>query len=66
MVHGVAERYGGSNMKVIRGTLVHCICPESIEVLENYVIGFKEKENGEVFIMNVQAARANMPLGKLA
>ena len=43
-------------MKVIRGTLVHCICPESIEVLENYVIGFNEKENGEVFIMNVQAA----------
>ncbi len=35
-------------MKVIRGTLVHCICPESIEVLENYVIGFNEKENGVV------------------
>ena len=35
-------------MKVIRGTLVHCICPESIQVLENYVIGFNEKENGVV------------------
>ncbi|XP_064388446.1 guanine deaminase-like [Halichondria panicea] len=41
-------------MKVIRGTLVHCICPESIQVLENYVIGFNEKENG--VIVFVEAA----------
>lgn len=35
-------------MKIFRGTLVHCVRPESIEVLEDHVIGFNEKTNGEV------------------
>ena len=35
-------------MRVFRGRLVHCKVPEKIEVLEDQLIGFKEKELGRV------------------
>lgn len=35
-------------MRVFRGRLVHCKVLEKVEILEDYLIGFEEKENGKV------------------
>ena len=35
-------------MRVFRGRLVHCKVPEKVEILEDHLIGFEEKENGKV------------------
>ena len=35
-------------MRVFRGRLVHCKVPEKVEILEDYLIGFEEKEHGKV------------------
>ena len=35
-------------MRVFRGRLVHCKVPERIEVLEDHLIGFEERELGRV------------------
>ncbi len=36
---------------VYRGTLVHCVQSESIEVLRDHLIGFNEQQNGEVTLL---------------
>ena len=35
-------------MRVFRGRLVHCKEPEKIEILEDCLIGFEEREYGKV------------------
>ena len=35
-------------MRVFRGRLVHCKVPERVEVLEDQLIGFEEKDLGRV------------------
>ena len=39
-----------SEMRVYRGRLVHCKVPEKVEILEDHLIGFEEKEHGKVAI----------------
>ena len=35
-------------MKVFKGTLVHCLSADSVETLKDYVIGVDEQSNGKV------------------
>ena len=37
-----------TQMKVFRGTLVHCRVPEKIEILPDHLIGFDDARQGEV------------------
>ena len=38
-------------MKILCGTLVHCRCPEKIDILVDHVIGFDEHQQGKVAII---------------
>ena len=40
-------------MKVFRGRLVHCKVPEKVEILEDQLIGFEERERGKVCVVSM-------------
>lgn len=43
-----AQTYAPAQLKVFRGTLVHSRVPARMEVLENYLLGMDESNNGRV------------------
>ena len=50
-VGGTDWIYYRLKMKILCGTLVHCRCPEKIDILVDHVIGFDEHQQGKVAII---------------
>ena len=38
-------------LQAFRGTVVHCLSLERMQILEDYVIGFDQAHGGQVIIM---------------